>query len=72
VARVEVARQYLGATARQIGLPSSLWCADFANLVERKLGHPGTGSRMAASFAHYGQRISGPQVGAIALMIALS
>ena len=28
-------------------------------------GHPGTGSDMASSFAHYGQRVSGPQVGAI-------
>ena len=30
--------------------------------------HHGTGSDMANSFAHYGQRISGPQVGAIAVM----
>ncbi len=31
-------------------------------------GYLGTGSDMASSFAGYGQRISGPQVGAIAVM----
>lgn len=35
------------------------------NMVERKLGRSGTGSRMAMSFAGYGRRISGPAVGAI-------
>lgn len=62
------ARQYVGASASQLGVPSSLWCADFMNLVLRKSGRQGTGSRMASSFASYGRRISGPQVGAIAIM----
>ena len=31
-------------------------------------GYRGTGSDMASSFASYGQRVSGPQVGAIAVM----
>jgi len=31
-------------------------------------GHQGTGSDMASSFARYGTRVSGPQVGAIAVM----
>lgn len=65
---VAQARQYVGATASQLGVPSSLWCADFTNLVLRKSGHQGTGSRMASSFASYGRRISGPQVGAIAVL----
>jgi len=65
---VAQARQYVGATASQLGVPSSLWCADFMNLVLRKSGQQGTGSRMAASFASYGRRISGPQVGAIAVL----
>lgn len=65
---VTQARQYVGASASQLGVPSSLWCADFLNLVLRKSGHQGTGSRMASSFASYGRRISGPQVGAIAVM----
>jgi uncharacterized protein (TIGR02594 family) len=59
------ARHYLGTnpTGR-----SSLWCARFMNMVLARTGHRGTGSDMANSFAHYGHRISGPQVGAIAVM----
>jgi uncharacterized protein (TIGR02594 family) len=65
---VAAARQHIGATAGQLGVPSSLWCADFMNLVLRKSGRQGTGSRMASSFASYGRRVSGPQVGAIAVL----
>jgi uncharacterized protein (TIGR02594 family) len=59
------ARHYLGTnpTARR-----SLWCARFMNMVLARTGHQGTGSDMANSFAHYGHRVSGPQVGAIAVM----
>ncbi len=62
---VSEARRYLGGnpTSRR-----SLWCARFMNLVLQQSGYKGTGSDMAASFAHYGQRVSGPQVGAIAVM----
>lgn len=62
---VAEARRYLGGnpTGR-----SSLWCATFMNLVLERTGHKGTGSNMARSFAGYGTRISGPQVGAIAVM----
>ena len=62
---VDEARHYLG------GNPTSrarLWCARFMNMVLEKTGHQGTGSDLAASFAHYGTRVSGPQVGAIAVM----
>ena len=59
------AREFLG---RKPGGMGSLWCARFMNMVLEKTGHRGTGSAMASSFAHYGQRISGPQVGAIAVM----
>jgi uncharacterized protein (TIGR02594 family) len=38
------------------------------NMVLQHTGHRGTGSDMASSFASYGTRISGPQVGAIAVM----
>lgn len=38
------------------------------NLVLQHTGYKGTGSDMAASFARYGRRVSGPQVGAIAVM----
>ncbi|MGY3532716.1 TIGR02594 family protein [Bradyrhizobium embrapense] len=63
---VDTARRYLGGgnpTGR-----SSLWCARFMNMVLQQTGHRGTGSDMASSFAKYGQRVSGPQVGAIAVM----
>jgi uncharacterized protein (TIGR02594 family) len=62
---ISVARRYLGGnpTSR-----SSLWCARFMNLVLQRSGYKGTGSDAARSFAHYGQRVSGPQVGAIAVM----
>lgn len=62
---VAEARRYIGGnpTGR-----SRLWCARFMNFVLQRSGHTGTGSDMASSFARYGQRISGPQVGAIAVM----
>jgi uncharacterized protein (TIGR02594 family) len=62
---VAEARRYLGANPTDRG---SLWCARFMNMVLQHSGYRGTGSDMARSFASYGQRISGPQVGAIAVM----
>jgi uncharacterized protein (TIGR02594 family) len=59
------ARRYLGGNPTGRG---SLWCARFMNMVLQHNGYRGTGSDMASSFAKYGQRISGPQVGAIAVM----
>jgi uncharacterized protein (TIGR02594 family) len=62
---VAEARRYLGGNPTGRG---SLWCARFMNMVLQRSGFHGTGSDMAASFARYGQRVSGPQVGAIAVM----
>jgi uncharacterized protein (TIGR02594 family) len=62
---VAEARRYLGGNPTDRG---SLWCARFMNMVLQHSGYRGTGSDMARSFASYGQRISGPQVGAIAVM----
>lgn len=62
---VSEARRYLGGNPTGRG---SLWCARFMNMVLEHTGHRGTGSDMASSFAGYGTRISGPQVGAIAVM----
>jgi uncharacterized protein (TIGR02594 family) len=62
---VAEARRYLGGNPTGRG---SLWCARFMNMVLQHSGYRGTGSDMANSFAHYGQRISGPQIGAIAVM----
>jgi uncharacterized protein (TIGR02594 family) len=62
---VTEARRYLGGNPTGRG---SLWCARFMNMVLQHSGYRGTGSDMASSFARYGQRVSGPQVGAIAVM----
>ncbi len=62
---VAEARRYIGGNPTGRG---SLWCARFMNMVLQRSGYCGTGSDMARSFASYGQRISGPQVGAIAVM----
>lgn len=62
---VSEARRYIGGNPTGRG---SLWCARFMNMVLQHAGYRGTGSDMARSFASYGQRVSGPQVGAIAVM----
>jgi uncharacterized protein (TIGR02594 family) len=62
---VAEARRHLGGNPTGRG---RLWCARFMNMVLQHSGHRGTGSDMARSFANYGQRVSGPQVGAIAVM----
>lgn len=62
---VAQARQYLGTNPTGMG---ALWCARFMNMVLERSGRRGTGSNMASSFAGYGTRVSGPQVGAIAVM----
>jgi len=62
---ISEARRYLGGNPTGRG---RLWCARFMNMVLQHSGYRGTGSDMANSFAKYGQRVSGPQVGAIAVM----
>lgn len=62
---VAEARRYIGGNPTGRG---SLWCARFMNMVLERSGYHGTGSDMARSFANYGQRVSGPQIGAIAVM----
>ena len=47
---------------------NSLWCADFMNLVLAQSGAQTSKSSLARSFASYGTRLSGPQVGAIAVL----
>ena len=58
------ARRYLGTnpTGRR-----SLWCGAFMDKVLRETGHRG-GGNLAKGYLHYGQRIAGPQVGALAVM----
>ncbi len=58
------ARSYLGTnpTGR-----SNLWCAAFLDMVLRKTGHKG-GGNLALGYEHYGTRVAGPEIGAIAVM----
>ncbi len=62
---VSEARRWLGTnpTGR-----SSLWCATFMNFVLKRTGHRTSSSNLARSFASYGRRVSGPKIGAIAVM----
>ncbi len=62
------ALRWRGRTAKQIGLPTQLWCADFMNFVLRRAGGKGTQSRAARSFLQYGKKLDGPRVGAIAIL----
>ncbi len=62
---VAEARRYMGTNPTK---RKSLWCAAFMNLVLERTGYRGTGSDKASSFASLGTRVSGPQVGAIAVM----
>src|SRR5712691_8762965 len=50
------ALRWRGRTAKQIGLPTQLWCADFMNFVLRRAGGNGTQSRAARSFLDYGKK----------------
>lgn len=61
---VSEARKYIGTnpTGR-----ASLWCGAFMDLVLKRTGHAG-GGNLASAYAHYGNRVSGPEVGAIAVM----
>ena len=62
---VAEARRYVGTNPTGRG---RLWCGHFMNLVLQRSGRTASNSNMARSFASYGQRVSGPQVGAIAVM----
>jgi uncharacterized protein (TIGR02594 family) len=61
---VSEARRYIGTNPTGRG---SQWCGAFMDLVLKKTGYSG-GGNLARGYARYGTRISGPQVGAIAVM----
>ena len=61
---ISEARKYIGTNPTGRG---SLWCGAFMDLVLKKTGHAG-GGNLASAYARYGTRVSGPQVGAIAVM----
>ncbi len=62
---VREASRYVGSTGPALGLPSRLWCADFANMILRKTGHRTVASRRAIDMRHAGQRIARPVPGAL-------
>jgi uncharacterized protein (TIGR02594 family) len=64
-ALVAEARRWIGTNPTGM---ARLWCARFMNFVLARVGHRGTGSDLAMSFRHYGRRITGPQIGAIAVL----
>jgi uncharacterized protein (TIGR02594 family) len=61
------AQRWIGATAAELGVRHSLWCAAALNKWLHNIGRPGTGSDAARSFLRYGHRIAEPEVGAIAV-----
>lgn len=61
---VSEARRYMGTNPTGRG---RAWCGAFLDMVLRKTGHAG-GGNLARAYASYGTRVSGPQVGAIAVM----
>jgi len=63
-ALVTEARKYIGTNPTGRG---SLWCGAFMDLILKRTGHAG-GGNLAKAYASYGTRVSGPQVGAIAVM----
>ena len=62
---VSEARRWIGTNPTGRG---SLWCGHFMNFVLSRTGHRVHNSNLARSFASYGRHVSGPQVGAIAVM----
>ena len=62
---VAEARRYLGTNPTN---RRSLWCGAFMNMVLERTGYSRGPSDLAKSFASYGTRVSGPQVGALAIM----
>jgi uncharacterized protein (TIGR02594 family) len=63
-ALVTEARKYIGTNPTGRG---SLWCGAFMDLVLKRTGHQG-GGNLAWGYEHYGTRVAGPQIGAIAVM----
>jgi uncharacterized protein (TIGR02594 family) len=61
---VAEARRWIGGNPTGM---ASLWCGAFMDFVLKRTGHAG-GGNLASNYARYGTRVSGPQVGAIAVM----
>lgn len=62
---VDAALRHEGKTARQLGLPATLWCADAANVFRKEAGFKPTNSRRAIDQLAYAQRIRTPVPGSL-------
>lgn len=62
---VAIAERFLGTNPTG---HRSLWCADFANLIEHQLGRRGTNSREAVSFLRYGPHVNNPAPGDLVVL----
>ena len=60
-----IAERYEGKTAKQLGFPADLWCADFANLVRKEAGFRSTLSRAAIQQTRFAKLIDRPVRGAL-------
>lgn len=65
---VSIARRHIGATARDLHLPRSLWCGDFVNLVRKEAGLSPVPSRLARDQARGGRHLSEPRPGAVVVL----
>lgn len=61
---VNEARRYIGTNPTGRGRQ---WCGAFLDMVLKRTGRRG-GGNLSSAYARYGTRVSGPQVGAIAVM----
>ncbi len=60
-----IAQKYEGRSGPSLGLPATLWCADFANFIRKEAGLTPVRSRRAIDQAKGGRRISQPVRGAL-------
>lgn len=60
-----LAERHEGKTAKQLSLPATLWCGDFASLVRRDAGLSPVKSRRAIDQASRGRKVSRPVRGAL-------
>ena len=63
----EALKDYLATGGQNIDPATRAWCADFVNATLGQAGMKGTGSGMARSFLNWGQEVTQPQVGDVAV-----
>jgi len=60
--------EYHQATTLRATHDETPWCSSFVNWVLRQSGHPGTRNALASSWLAWGQKLTGPRYGAIAII----